>query len=849
VASSESAKTVVVLWTSMPLAVLALALAVVPLVGRVRPEAPGGLVRVLVGNPPRRPPAFQPRRRYRERIDAAWGSSATVVLSHTQVLHGDGGVGKSQLARECYEGSDAQVKVWVDASSIDGIVTACSRAATAVGREHMGVDAAETNAVVLAEAFRQWLRTATSWLVVFDDLDVEPDALERWWPSGPGQVLVTTRRDDIGYEVFFRVDDVVDLDVFSADEAETYVAERLAPYTATMPAGALDEVGALVQALGYHPVALNQATAVAIDEKLTTAGYLARFCDRTRTLSDVLAQADIAYDRRTVAATWSIALDRAATHCDHAGAMAVLVSVAHPTATPRCLFTTAAARRYLCDHGEPDADAALRALERVALVRLGPQAWDPVAVHALAQRAIGDLAADRSGAIVALADAAVDVWPDSNLDLVEGPQLRSVVEHLWSVGEPALLADGIHAALFRAGRSVAQSGAVKEAVVYHKALLVASRRAMGPDHRDTLRAWNHFAWWLGETGDTFGAVRELEQLLTEYRGTHGDDHHDIMLARNELAYYLAEAGDVRNAVEFLDTVLADRVRTLGPDDPETLVTRSYHARLRGKAGDALGAVHELEQVLAATIAVLGPDHPRTLSVRQHAAELRAKSGDVPRALRDLQAVRADRVRVLGRDHPGTLKTRRSIARWHGEAGDLARAVPEMEAVLADTVRIMGKDHPATLKTRGILAGWRGRAGDPAAAVRELDGLLADSTRVFGRDHPEILTTRHHLAWWTGEAGDPAGAVRELADVLRDAVDVFGRDHRETLTIRYRLAWWTGEAGDAPTAVDQLWSVLADRLHVLGGTDPQTTATREAITHWSATACRDHRGQRFASRST
>lgn len=455
--------------------------------GRGRTDLPSGRASVRPpdchGRPPTAmcPRAFQPRISYQEQIDRAWTTTSTVVL------HGDGGVGKSQLARECFASSDAAVRVWVEASSIDGVITAYSDAfqelAHEVAADHPRVRPTETDAEVRAEAFRAWLHsTDRSWLVVLDDLEIEPDALVDWWPSGPGMVLVTTRRSDVGYlTTFYDPQDVIGLDVYTPDEALSYVHERLSPHGARLGPRFLDAAPALVEALGRHPVALSQATAVIIDESKTTGAYLARFSDRTRTLDDLFAQRDLTYDRRTVAATWSIALDRASLHSPHAAAMASLLSVVHPTMTPRCLFSTNAARIHLSRTSGPgtelpvqveETDAALRVLERVAVVRMGPDPWAPVMIHALAQRAIHDLAPDEQrSAVVTMADAAMEVWPPRNLDLAVGPQLRAVSDHLYETDARALVDTNAHAILRRAGVSFANAGTNHAVVTYTETLL------------------------------------------------------------------------------------------------------------------------------------------------------------------------------------------------------------------------------------------------------------------------------------------------------------------------------------------------------------------------------------------
>ncbi|MCL2454036.1 MAG: tetratricopeptide repeat protein [Micrococcales bacterium] len=891
--ASESAKAAVALWTSVPLAVVGVLLAAVPLVGRRKSDRPVAAepvkvqmepikvqveqvappepalplpLPVMVGNPPPRPPAFQPRTRYRDQIDAAWGDRGTVVLTQSQsaVVHGDGGVGKSQLAREYYESSDALVQVWVEASNTDGIITGYASAAQAmIARDdaraaELGVGSAETNQSILAEAFHRWLRTGTSWLVVLDDLDVDPEDLRRWCPSGPGRVLVTTRREDVGYETFFRPQGVVDLDVYTPDEALNYVDDRLTPHADKLPDGFLDAAPELVEALGCHPVALNQAAAVIIDEKLTTGAYLARFDDCTRTLSDLFSQPDIAYDRRTVATTWSIALERVATHSPHAAAMATLVSVAHPRSTPRCLFTTEAARRYLAQHAnlvssqpsdarteplEPrvlvaddllsvdDAKAALRALENVAVIRTRPEPWDPIAVHALAQRAIGDLASGRSDAVVMLADAAMEVWPDKKRDFAVGPQLRAVAEHLYLSDRLALVGEDAHGILRRTGISLANGGLTAEAIAFRERLLQHLRRALGSDHRDSLTLRCDLADAQGEFGDVPGAVQSLEKAYSDARKALGENDALTLRIRGQLGRYRGNSGDPMGAARDLEAALSVASEMLGRDCPTTLSIRHNLGVYQGRSGDADGAVVTLLEALDGKRKQYGDSDPETLTTQSVLGFWRGWSGDPGSALIDLEQVLELRRKILGELHPQTLRSRHYLALWRGRSGDVDAAVSEFEEVLSSRRSALGNDHPDTLITWFWMAFWRGEAGDPKGAVEELESVLAARAEKLGEDNPATIITRHHLARWRGEAGDPVRAVAELDQVLVAQERVLAEGHPEILRTRYELARWRGEAGDPESAVRGLEEVLRDQERCLSKNHLDLTATRRTLAYW------------------
>ena len=851
-----SMKTTVALWAGTPLGVAAIPLALLSLRnGRSKPSGtlkvevaepvviqqsvppPPASRPVEVGRPPMRPPAFQPRTSYREQIDQLWAGTSTVVL------HGDGGGGKSQLARECFASSSSSVRVWVEASSVDGIITAYATAfqkrAVEIAADQPGVRPAETNAEAQAEAFRGWLHsTDTSWLVVMDDLDVEPESLGTWWPSGSGKVLVTTRRSDVGYLTFYDPRDVIELGVYKSAEALSYVHQRLIPHAVRLGPGYLDGAPALVEALGRHPVALNQATAVIIDEGKTTVTYLARFNDRTRTLEDLFAQQDLAYDRKTVAATWSIALDRASLHSPHATATAGLLSVVHPTMTPRCLFTTEAVRRHLARALDPgtetmvssdEADAALRVLERVALIRMGPDLWGSIAIHALAQRAVHDIAPDDQRiCITTMAGAAMEAWPSKDLDLAVGAQLRSIIEHMYSEDSGAFFQNGAHPALRRVGVSFAGAGNYREGMVYGEKVLADIRLEFGDRHIDTFRIRYDLAIRKGAIGDIDSAVVELSRLVADEQGVLAPDHEETLKARSQLARWRGRSGDFKGAVVELEKVLDAERESLGPEHVAVLQSRHNLAVFRRRAGNFEGAVRELKDLVAIKIAVLGPEDPSTLNSKNQLAVCRGVAGDPARAVHELEDVLRVREQVLKPGHPDVVGTRILLARWRGEAGDPARAVRELEETLPVRIGMYGGSDQRTLSTRFLLARSRGEAGDPAYAVRELAEVLYAQTLILGKVNPDVLDTRHQLGRWRGESGDAAGAVCELEGVLDARHAMLGPDHPKTLDTRYELARWSGEVADPARAAQELEEVLVVQTRVLPDGHPNVLLTRRAL---------------------
>ncbi|MGW2965119.1 tetratricopeptide repeat protein, partial [Streptomyces sp. NPDC001220] len=627
---------------------------------------------------------------------------------------GLGGVGKTQLAahyaRASWQSGDLDVLVWITASSRSAVTSGYAQAAA----ELLGSTAPQ-DPHQAAAAFLAWLQPkagqeAGRWLVVLDDVTDPADLNGLWPPASPrGRTLVTTRRQDAALTTGRRV---IDVGVFTPDEAHSYLIAALAPRVE--PHGQLVR---LADALGHLPLALSQAAAYITDTGLTAAEYRQLLADRTIRLRDAAPDSLPDSQVHTVAATWSLSIE----HADllrPAGLsrpLLVLASLLDANGIPEAVLTSSSTRAYLAGHqtfhaaADPPAEdqeprptrdvlRALAALRRVSLIQHTPATPETaVRVHQLTQRAVRDTLTSEqlSRAARAAADALLDAWPEVESDTALAQVLRANTMALNACAEEALHLPKVHTVLFRAGRSLGEAGQVSGACAYFRDLITVLASRRGPDHPRTISARHQLANWQGEAGDTTGATN------------------------------------------LLSDVLADRMRLLGADHADTFASRHDLARWRGNAGDAAGAATAFAELLPDVERVLGPDHPGAFTTRRNLAWWQgiAENGIPSETTAGLVA---DLARVLGADHPETLGTRHDLAHWQGEAGDAAGATTALTALLHDLIRVLGPNHPQTLTTRTELAHWRGEAGDAAGATTALTALLHDLIRVLGPNHPQTL---------------------------------------------------------------------------------------------------------------
>ncbi|MFI1979516.1 FxSxx-COOH system tetratricopeptide repeat protein [Streptomyces wedmorensis] len=733
--------------------------------GRVPLGGDGVAWPVEVGPVPALASAFQPRSTLRDRIESARSGGSSVVL--TQVLSGGGGFGKTQLAAACATDALAQgvdLVVWASATETQQVITQYAQAAAYLRLPGATGQDPEAD----ARALLRWLATTSRrWLVVLDDI-AHPTELSSWWPAsrtGTGWVLATTRLNDARLTGGRRTR--IDIDVYSPDEADAYLRERLDGdgMGHLLDARAAD----LAKALGHLPLALGLAAAHMINEDLTCTAYIRRFTDRRTRLDEALPEsADTeGYGRQiTVALLLSLDAARAADDSGLAVHVLRLVALLDPAGHPHSLWTTPPLLDHLSASGTSpvtadQAHSVLRLLHRYALITCDTRA-DPrgVRVHALTARAVRENTAesDLTGHVDAVAEALLHVWPEVDQSHRElAAVLRANTDALADQAQDRLWHGGIHPVLYRAGNSLLDAG-------------------------------------LGDTA----AAYWLRQADSAERILGGDDPHTLN-ARASLAASYWLAGRTSEAIAIEEQVLADRERVLGHDHPDTLHARASLAASYYQDGRTDEAIAIEEQVRTDTERVLGHDHPSTLNALANLGASYWQAGRTSEAIAIEEQVLADRERVLGHDHPDTLYTRANLGVSYLQAGRTSEAIAIEEQVVTDSERVLGHDHPDTLTTRSSLGASYLQAGRTSEAIAIDEQVLADRERVLGHDHPDTLTARHNLAASYLQAGRTDEALDLLRRVLADRERTLGHDHLRTHLARSNLAAlqeWLRDAGSS-----------------------------------------------------
>jgi tetratricopeptide (TPR) repeat protein len=296
--------------------------------------------------------------------------------------------------------------------------------------------------------------------------------------------------------------------------------------------------------------------------------------------------------QRTVAATWSLALQKLQDTEPAAVGLLTLAAFLAPDDLPQPLLTThqeALPKPLATAAADPLALAdAVAALRRYSLIRV---VADGLFVHRLVQtvvRAGLDKQAELAWAASAIrllragfpySSGVVATWPECGRLL---PHMLAVVSHgqRLEVESEAWLW-----LLSQAGSYLWSRGQYRQALALEEAALTGRRRVLGDDHADTLGSMNNLAETRRALGDLQGAHDLHQQTLAGSRRVLGDDHPDTLSSMNNLALTRRALGDLQGAHDLHETTLAGRRRVLGDDHPDTLTSMNNLAAVRRELGE------------------------------------------------------------------------------------------------------------------------------------------------------------------------------------------------------------------------------------------------------------------------
>ena len=696
---------------------------------------------------------------------------------------------------------------WIDATSPTTAHQSFTAAAQAMSKPNFSAADDEGNLQFVRNKLSTW---HGKWLLVFDNFD-DPMSfsnknIKEYFPrGGQGSILITGRHEEAK-----NLGRHIDVSAMSDEEALELLFRRSQVHRSKPN---LQEGERIVQRLGLHALAIDQAGAYILARNLDISLYLTHYNNRReKVLSEVpelwdykrmLKDNPESATKLTVFTTWELSFELITgddtTREDKEHVLTLMAffdgkelsdSLFEPYAIENSEWMTSCTKDNEWDGYEfQDILTELRNLSLLQSLQINAEGAS-FSLHPLIQDWI---------------------------------KLRASSESRQSYAKEAVLVLGAFLDHQYMDRMTFEARQTTSA--HLDAVLTNEREYLSQDYRLTdiniLDATDLFADFFDIHG-RYGIAEELCQFASKGKKLLlGDEHPDTLKSMNHYAFSLSKQGKYNKAEPIYRQTIALREKVLGTEHPGTLTSMSNLAWLLEEKGKYDEAEPISRQTLALTEKILGTEHPGTLTSMNSLASLLKKKGKYDEAEPISRQTLALREKVLGTEHRETLTSMNDLALLLKQQGKYDEAEPIYRQTLTLQEKILGKEHPFTLTSMNNLALLLKSQGKYNEAEPMYRQTLAVREKVLGAEHPDTLISMNNLALLLKVQGkfDEAEPIYRQTLAVREKV--LGTEHPYTLQSMNNLAILLEKQGIYGEAEPMYRQTLALREGVLGTEHPET----------------------------
>ncbi|KAL1893605.1 hypothetical protein Sste5346_006436 [Sporothrix stenoceras] len=584
------------------------------------------------------------------------------------VLHGLGGVGKTQLAANFarrYQATFSSV-FWLDGRSEDRLRQSLA-----------GSDVLD------------WLARPDNvdWLLIFDNVDQDHEQggttsvfdIRRYLPGDHGSILITTtllQLAQLGNPKHAKKLKKVDDNLSKAIFEQWYGGELV-----------LDTAGReLLRLLDGLPLALAQAAAYCRETGLDIASYVRLY---NQQWGDLMAPDTepgsplIDYDQQRVGTTWTISLKAIETRSKSAANLLRLWAfIANKDLWYGLLQAAAVSQEdeqwpeWLREIAENQAKFlnTVRLLLRYSMIEVQESEQGSYNLHpslASLYRDQGRLPEAEAMYQRALQGYEKALGSDhtSTLDMVNNlgvlyrdqgrlPEAEAMFQRALQGKEKALGPDHASAlaTVNNLGNLYCDQGRLPEAEAMFLRALQGKEKALGPDHTSTLNTVGNLGSLYRDQGRLLEAEAMHQRALQGCEKALGPDHTSTLDTVNNLGVLYRDQGRLQEAEAMFQRALQGKEKALGPDHTSTLDTVNNLGVLYRDQGQLQEAEAMYQRALQGKEKALGPDHTSTLVMVGNLGVLYRDQGRLPEAEAMYQRALQGYEKALGPDHTSTLTT-------------------------------------------------------------------------------------------------------------------------------------------------------------------------------------------------
>ena len=720
---------------------------------------------------------------------------------HVAVLHGTGGVGKTQLAlhhalqQDTSGVSPYSLIWWVAAEQRDSLPLQYRTLAKQAG---LAVDPS-CDFASLVLAVNGWLSSRHDWLLVLDNVR-SYDAVQDIMPlteHRSQQVIITTQ-----YTEWPAAFCEVQVDVMQTTEAVELLTVVAGINSADRTQDA--DIATLVDELGRLPLALSHAAAYIRQRRTTVRQYLDRYRPLLLDGKAKMPTGDLY--QQVVATTWGISIAAVDAACRDEGlpllGRALLTACAYldVDGVPASLL-----RRWLLLSGlvasEEEAEAALAVLavlSQYSLLHLPAVDKPRVRMHRVLALVLRHQHQHQQPAETAAAASS-----PSGQSALQRPLDLSWCETMVS----AVLNEYELSAELKALRDVgllSHMQSLRQALDRHG----SACGWLGSLARAQLLSWVGDVL-LHRLGEYAKAKVELEPALAIFEAQHGSEHVRVAEVLNSLGGASIQLGDYKRARELLERSLRIKQANCDADDVQLAPTLGNLGIAHQALGEHAKAKEMLERALAMHEAHFDPHHVEVAMSLNGLAIVYGSLGDYSRKRELLERALAIEEAHYGPKHIEVARTLSNLGGTYSALGDHVKARETLQRALDIKQAHYGEHHITLAATLCNLGNVYKGLGDQPKAIELLERGLAIQERHYSSEHVQVAMTLNNQGVIYGALGDHARAKALLEQTLAIMEAHYGQQHPQVAIVLSSLSNEHAAMGDADTA-----GALRDRARVI-----------------------------------
>ncbi|KAL5326422.1 hypothetical protein ACEPPN_004107 [Leptodophora sp. 'Broadleaf-Isolate-01'] len=610
------------------------------------------------------------------------------------VLHGLGGIGKTQLAIEYIRRYKEKYTAifWLNANDRDSLRLSFRDVAQQVLKYHpstsllAGVDLDDLDKVLYAVKAWLDLQKNTHWLMIYDNYDNPkiPGNLDRsaidirqfLSQSDQGSAIITTRSSRVrqGRRVYVQklLDIKEGLEILSNTSGRKDIADD---------PGAVE----LVKELDGLPLALSTAGAYLEHVSMTLSDYLRLYKASWLKLQTTSPQLE-SYDR-SLYTTWQITIDRIQQQNPASVSLLKLwayfdrqdvwFELLRHANSPDDLwiqeltkdelnFNEAVA--LLCSFGLVDLDGALKQQFGSGgySVHSCVHSWTVFVLNKEWDESFARLALRCVASKVPMRDE-TDSW------MLQRRLLQHAVRQEQAILKDKVDIEGMQWALHNLGILFSDQGKLAKAEAMFTRALQGKEEALGPEHISTLDTVHNLGILYSDQGKLAEAEAMYTRALQGKEEALGPKHISTLNTVNNLGALYSDQGKLAEAEAMYTRALQGYEEALGPKHISTLATVHNLGALYSNQGKLAEAEAMYTRALQGCEEALGPKHISTLNTVNCLGALYSDQGKLAEAEAMFTRALQGFEEALGPKHISTLNTVHNLGKLYSDQGKLAEA--------------------------------------------------------------------------------------------------------------------------------------------------------------------------------